>query len=140
MLPLFQEHAQGAAMIRHAMDVVHSSVAKLNPAQVPVIAFDQPLYALAKIIQWNWPDKYGENKFVIMFGGLHIEMAALKALGSLLTGSGWAEAVSGAGLITAGSAEGLLSASHVRRCRHMHEVTLAALYNVHPSAHGVCQD
>ena len=128
MLPLFQEHAQSAAMIRHAMDVVHSSVTALNPSQIPVIAFDQPLYTLAKIIQWNWPNTYGESKFVIMFGGLHIEMAAFKALGSLLTGSGWVEAVSNAGLISAGSAEGLLSASHVRRCRRTHEITLAALY------------
>ena len=29
---------------------------------------------------------------VVMFGGLHIEMAALKTLGDLLEGSGWPEA------------------------------------------------
>ena len=46
-----------------------------------MIAFDQLLYALAKQVQWNWPDKYGEDKHVVMFGGLHIEMAALKTLG-----------------------------------------------------------
>jgi hypothetical protein len=119
---------------------------------------------------------YGEGRFSITFGGLSIEMAALKALGSLLTGSGrveavatlsslagwvqleghhtvslkgekWVrevscnrifthlevplretgrfrlasaalvEAVNGAGLIEAGSTQGLLSASHLRRCR-----------------------
>ena len=43
-----------------------------------VVAFDQPLYAVAKEIQWMWPDEYGEEKFVIMFGGLHVEMAFLK--------------------------------------------------------------
>ena len=63
-----------------------------------------------------------------MFGGLHVEMAALKALGSLLSGSGWAEAIADAGFVTSGSAEGLLSASHMRRCRRAHEVTLASLY------------
>jgi len=107
---------------------VHTSVAKLNPCQVPVIAFDQTLYTLAKLIQWNWPEYYGESKFVIMFGGLHVEIAALKALGSLVTGSGWAKAITDAGIVSSGSAEGLLTASHVRRCRHAHEISLAALH------------
>ena len=48
-----------------------------------MIAFDhdQLLYALAKQVQWNWPDKHSEDNYVVMFGGLHIEMAALKTLG-----------------------------------------------------------
>ena len=58
-------------------------VSHLNPGQVPVIAADQPLFAMAKQVQWHWPEKYGEDKFVIMFGGLHIEMAALKSIGTL---------------------------------------------------------
>ena len=53
---------------------------------------DQPLYALAKQIQWKWPSEYG--KFVVMFGGLHIEMAALRSLGTLLQDSGWTAALS----------------------------------------------
>jgi hypothetical protein len=32
---------------------------------------------------------HGEDHFVVMFGGLHIEMAALKTVGDLLEGSGW---------------------------------------------------
>src|SRR6218665_385514 len=128
MLPLFHENAHNVSMIRHSMDVVKAAVSKLNPGQVPVITFDQPPYALAKLIQWNWPESYGVSKFVIMLGGLHTEMAALKALGSFLGGSGWVEAVTEAGLVTPGSAEALLSASHVRRCRRVHEVTLAALH------------
>ena len=57
------------AMIRHAMDVIKACVnyRYLNPGQVPVVAVDQPLSAVAKQIQWNWKDSYGENKFVIMF-------------------------------------------------------------------------
>jgi hypothetical protein len=128
MLPLFHEQAHSVSMIRHAMDVVHTATSKLNSGQVPVVALDQPLYALAKLIQWNWPEHYGESKFVIMFGGLHIEMAALKTLGSFLEGSGWFEAVTKAGLMTPGSAEALLSASHVRRCRRMHKITLLSVH------------
>ena len=36
---------------------------------------DQPLFALAKLIQWKWPEVYGESMHVVMMGGLHIEMA-----------------------------------------------------------------
>ena len=32
-------------------------------------------------MQWNWSKIYGEGKFGIMMGALHIEMAALKTLG-----------------------------------------------------------
>jgi len=128
MLPLFQDSSNSVAMIRHSMNVVQNAVQLLNPSQIPIIAFDQPLYAIAKCIQWNWPDTYGEDKFCVMMGGLHIEMATLKALGSLLKGSGWVEAISTAGIATPGTAEALLSASHVRRCRHIHEITVSALH------------
>ena len=50
-----------------------------------MITFDQLLFDLAKQIQWKWPEKYGEDKVALMFGGLHIEMAALKTLASLIT-------------------------------------------------------
>ena len=70
------------------MDKIKEIVAFLNPGQVPVIAADQPIYAVAKQVQWHWPEIYGEDKFVIMFGGLHIEMAALKSIGTLLLDSG----------------------------------------------------
>ena len=78
LLPLFTKSAHSVAMVRHSMDTVKSSVQHLNPGQTPVIAADQPLYAITKTIQWTWPDTYGEDKFSIMFGGLHIEMCILK--------------------------------------------------------------
>ena len=40
------------------------------------MACDQALFVLAKQIQWEWSDMYGEDIFVVMFDGLHIEMAA----------------------------------------------------------------
>jgi len=54
------------------MDVVKGTVEHLDRGQIPVLTFDQPLFALAKQIQWRWPEQYGNEKFVIMFGGLHI--------------------------------------------------------------------
>jgi len=68
-------------MIKHSMDVVRNAVQHHNPGQIPVVTFDQPLFALAKQIQWKWPQEYGEQKLVVVFGGLYIEMAALTTLG-----------------------------------------------------------
>lgn len=78
LLPLFLDSAHSVAMIKHSMTMVQATVQHLNPGQVPVIAADQPLYTLAKQIQWTWPSTLGEDHFVVMFGGLHIEMATLK--------------------------------------------------------------
>lgn len=63
MPPLFHEQAQSVSMICYSMNFVHAATANLNPGQVPVIAFDQLLYALAKLIQWNWQKVLSENKF-----------------------------------------------------------------------------
>ena len=48
LLPLFLEESKSAAMIRHGMDVIKQGVYFLNSNQIPVMACDQPLYALAK--------------------------------------------------------------------------------------------
>ena len=51
LLPLFRESAHSFAMIAHAMSIVHSVIAFLNPGQTPVLAVDQPLFAIAKQLQ-----------------------------------------------------------------------------------------
>ena len=93
LLPLFYENAHTVAMIKHGMNVIKKAIHHVNPEQIPVMAVDQPLYSLAKQVQWTWPDEFGEDKYLIMFGGLHIEMAAFRALGTLLQDSGWVQAV-----------------------------------------------
>ena len=60
---------------------------------MPIVTCDQPLYAIAKKIQWNWPSTYGEKKRVVVFGGLHIELATLKAIGNWFEGSGFTNAL-----------------------------------------------
>lgn len=128
LLPLFLESAHTVAMIRHSMAVIRDAVQHLNPGQTPVITCDQPLFALAKQIQWKWPEVYGEDKMVVLFGGLHIKMAALKTLGDWLQGSGWVQALVQAEIATSGTADSFLRAAHVARTRRAHQVTAAALY------------
>ena len=78
LLPLFLEDAHSVPMIKHFMHIVKTPVQHLNPGQILVLAADQPLFALAKQIQWRWTANHGEDQFVIMVGGLHIEMVVLK--------------------------------------------------------------
>lgn len=102
------------------MDIIKSNTDFLDPGQIPVIAFDQPLYALAKTIQWNWPDEYGEEKFVIMLGGLHIEMVAWETIGDWLENTGWTALLVDADVASTGKADSFLQASHVSRTRYAH--------------------
>ena len=146
-------------MIGHSMNMIQAAVHHLNAGQVPVIAVDQPLYAIAKQIQWTWPDSHGESNFVIMFGGLHIEMTILKVyviivmvlcflivphdltymfisgfllqlLGEWLEESGWTKALVQASIATTGTAESFIKVSHVTKTRHTHQITAASLWNL----------
>ena len=75
LLPLFYEKAATPAMIKHGMDVQKQAIKYLNPGQIPVTTFDQPLFALAKYVQWKWPATHGEAVHVVMLGELHTKMA-----------------------------------------------------------------
>ena len=107
----------------------------VNPGQTPVITVDQPLYAKMKQIQWSMPSNYGEDKFVIMFGGFHIELTHFKVLGSWLVGSGWVQALVHANIASSGTADSFLKATHVLKTRNAHQVTAAALYSLLKSAY-----
>ena len=89
---------------------------------------DQPLYALGKQLQWEHKGQLAEDKLVIVLGGLHIEMSFMSIIGDWLEGSGWSTAIVDAGVTTTGRGEALLSGSHVKRSRHVHQVTKAALH------------
>jgi hypothetical protein len=117
LLPLFYEKAATPAMVKHGMDVIRQAVTFLNPGQVPIITVDQPLFELAKMVQWKWPDSHGEQAYVVMLGGLHIEMALWSVLGDLLDGSGWTVALTEADVASSGVADSFLKASHLTRTR-----------------------
>lgn len=120
LLSLFDDEDKSVAMILHSITLVQKCVRELNPWQIPVIAFVQPLHAIAKTIHWNWPNIYGQDKRVVMFGGLHIEMAILKFW---LDGSGWTSALVQANVASLGNVETFLKVSNVSRTRRAHKVT-----------------
>ena len=130
LLPLFYEKSDTPAMIKHGMDVHRQATEYLNPGQIPVITFDQPLFALAKYVQWKWPDLYGEKVYVVMMGGLHIEKALWNTVGDLLDGSGWTTALTESEVASSGTADSFLKVSHITRTRHAHQVTVLVLHRL----------
>ena len=127
-LLMFYENAHSVAMILHAMNMIKAAVNHINPSQIPVISLYQPLFALEKLIQWNWPSTRGEDKFILMLDGLHIEMAAFELLGDWLDGSGWTSALVAAEVATGGVAGPFIKATHVTKTRRVHQVTAACLF------------
>ena len=132
---MFTENAHSLAMILHSMNVITSAVHHVNPAQITVITVDQPLFTLAKQIQWSLAGTHREDHFVVMLGSLHIEMAAYKALGKWLNGSGWTELLSTAGVATQGMADSFITASHLTRTRRAHQVMAASLHLLQQKAY-----
>ena len=67
---------------------------------------------------------------MIMFGGLHIEMAAFRSIGSLLTDSEWTSAISEAGVASSGTPDSFLTASSITRARQAHQMTVGSLFRL----------
>ena len=63
-------------------------------------------------MQWSFPELFGEDKFVVMLSGLHVEMALLNTMGDILPGSGWPEVLNDGELVkTQAATTGFLKAS-----------------------------
>ncbi len=90
-----------------------------QPWTDPSLEIGELRFALAKQAQWCWPDTHGEDRYVVMLGGLHMEMAMCQVLGSWLDGSGWTRALLEAGIVTSGTADLFLNAlpRHVMHTR-----------------------
>ena len=105
LLPLLPEQAHSVATVKHAMQNVKETTSYLKPDQVPVVTVDQPLFAVAKQIQWQWPENFGEDKYMVILGDVHIEMAAFKTIWNLLKESGWTAVLTEARIASSGTAE-----------------------------------
>ena len=117
------------------MNVQKQAIEYINPGQISVTTFDQPLFALAKLVQLRWPAAHGESVHVVMLGGLHIEMALWSTLGDVLEGSGWTSALIESEVASSGTADSFLKVSHLARTRHAHQVTVLTLWKLRKVAY-----
>ena len=95
---------------------------------------------LAKQIQWEWDTEYGKGKYVVMFGGLHIEMACFKLLGDLVCDCGWTTALSDVDISTSGTAQSFWSCSNTNKTRQAHQVTVCVLFDLIMSTFEICHN
>ena len=77
ILPLIREKVHTLNTQYHCMEIISKTIQLLNPNQTPVDTCDQSVYALTKLIQWAFPDIFGNTKYFSIFGGLHIEKSLL---------------------------------------------------------------
>ena len=122
-------------MIMHGIDSLIEITDYLNPGQIPVLACNCPIFAKCKCILWKYPEKYGEDKLIIMFGGLHLEIGLWIALGDLLASSGWTDGLVDADVATSGTADYFLKCTHITRTRHAHQLTVLALSALQKNAY-----
>ncbi len=122
------------------MDKIRDAVRLLYPGQVPVI-YSRSADICYCQIEWQWPKDYGENKFLLMFGGLHLEMTLERSLSSLLQDSGWTAALIEAGVTSSATVDSFLSAASVTKTCQSHQVTACTLYKLLQSAYfAYCTD
>ena len=55
MLPISTQSSMDPSMVLRGLKLSVSATKYLNPGQIPLLAVDQPIYALAKKIQWRHP-------------------------------------------------------------------------------------
>ena len=122
--PLFPDKAASASSMKHAMELTMQGTEFLNPGQTSVLGADQPLYAIIKLIQWQFPDALGEDNLVVIMGALHIEDKMHLMIGKLLRDTGWATILSQAEVLTSGRAQSTLNEHHIKRTRYAHQVSL----------------
>ena len=87
LLPLIPEPVTAPATVRHAVNIIHKIIEKVNPNQKVVITGDQPVYALGKQLKWRFPTEFDDT--IWMLGPLHIEEMFLKLIGNWLEKSVW---------------------------------------------------
>ena len=61
----------------------------LHFEQTTIIVPDKTVCAIAKQLQWRYPDKC--KTMLIMLGPLHFEMAFMGFIGDCVKGSSWAD-------------------------------------------------
>ena len=73
-----------------------------------------------KYLQWQRSKLYGEDKFAIMFGGLHIANTQWSTLGDVLDCFGWKSVLTEATVDKSRISNSHLEAAHIVRTRRGH--------------------
>ena len=84
MLLLLRQNFVDFGTQKHCIEIVESATTLINPGQTIVDKSGEPVYALPKKLQQMYPHKFGQRRYLPMFGRLHIEKILLEIHGQLL--------------------------------------------------------
>ena len=118
----------------HCMEFVEKTTQLLNPGQICVDESDQPVYKLSKKLQWRFPDRFGPEKYICLFGSLNLEKSILLLCGSLIEGSGLDKIMASSGLFIVGT-DSLVSVNHIKRTRYCIQVAACVMFSLLTSVH-----
>lgn len=80
-VPLYSKFFLSSHPLEVRLDLIHTDVKPINKQTIADIGwqYSQPIskIAIAKQIQWDWPQLSGEEKLVTLFDSLHIELTVL---------------------------------------------------------------
>ena len=112
----------------------------LNPQQVTAVdCSDQPIFALRKINQWLYPNTFSFPRYFPLFGGLHIEKAALIANGHLVGGTGLNEILGDQSIDTVGLQTAFVDVNHIHKARYSVQLSVVSIYACLKDAHNQSQ-
>ena len=141
LLPLLKESSSEPSVVMHGLKTILHTTKSLNPGQTPVACIDQPLFAIAKQIQWIFHSSFCEDKLFIFFAGLHLEKQAIVLVFDLMAESGWMNHfIVKAGLGTSGAADSLIRISSIENLREFLQILLVELHMLKEKAFQIRND
>ncbi len=133
---LFPEKSASASMIKRQCTCLCKVHSFWILVRLSVLGAEQPIYAIAKQLQWTFPDILGEDKLVLMLGALHIEGKIHQMIGKLLRDSGWQQLFLKHRFWHL-DAQSALDEYHIKPARYTHQVSLMSLHAM-KSRHILC--
>ena len=136
IFPLLKDVVHTLNMQHHLISLFIEYTRVLNPTQVTAVdCSDQPIYALSKILQWTFPERFSVPKYFPMFGCLHIEKALFMSNGHLVRGMGLTEILGDNEIDTIGLQTTSVDVNHIHKARYSIQLSVVAIYACLKDAH-----
>ena len=128
ILPLLKDVMHTPEMQCHLIKLCIDYTRTLNAQQVTAVdCSDQPIYAVSKIIQWQYPEFWFPFYFALL-GALHIEKDLLIANGNLLGGTGLDEILGDASIKTIGLETASVDVNHIHKAKYSLQLSVVSIY------------
>ena len=126
VLPLLRQSVATYSMQKHRIEVAENAIGALNHGQATFDTSDQPVYALSRRLQQMFPDSLGPEKYVPMFGGLHIGKLLLEIHRQLI--AGLSQFLDQAKVSITGAGNVIVNVSQITSARHLLQVFASSVF------------